>query len=409
MIAYLDGWMQVRPLDTENRRDIRRFVEFPFTLYADCPQWMPPLAASVKAVLDRRHYPFYKHSEADFFVAEEGRDVVGRIAVLENRRYNEYNQCRAAFFYLFDAIDDMAVAGGLFAAAAAWATRRGLDMLYGPKGFLRADAVGILVEGFEHRAALSMPYNYAYYPRLLEAAGFAKEIDYLSGYVTAGHDLDARFYTLAEKIKARRGFWVKSFTSKRELRAWIPRVQRVNNEAFTHAWGYYPLDDDEVQLIGRQLLSVADPRLMKIVMKGDDIAGFAFVFPDISDALKKTRGRLWPFGWIRILAEFKRTRRMCGNGIGLLPKYQGMGGSTLLYVELARTLKAAQATFCDLAQVLETNTKSLGDMNAIGVQWYKRHRVYRRALSFADPHINHEHTGHHHGHTSEETRASLDH
>ena len=372
--------MNIRTLNTANRHDVRQFVELPFTLYEDCPQWMPPLVSSVKASMNRRTYPFYKHSEADFFLAEDGDAVVGRIAVLENRRYNEYNHRKAAFFYHFDVIDDVDVARVLFDAAADWATRRGLTILYGPKGFLRSDAPGILIEGFEHRAALSMPYNYAYYPHLLEAAGFEKEIDYLSGYVKEGQDLEDRFYDLAEKIKARRGFWVKSFTSKRELRAWIPKIQKVNNEAFTQVWGYYPLDDDEVQMIGKQMLSVADPRLMKIVMKGDDIAGFAFVFPDISDALKKTRGRLWPFGWISILAEFKRTRRMSGNGVGLLPEYQGMGGSTLLYVEFAKTLKAAHATHCDLAQAMETNVKSLGDMNAIGAQWYKRHRVYRRAL-----------------------------
>ena len=372
--------MKIHKLDTENKRDIRQFVDFPFTLYADCPQWAPPLVSGVKSTMNRRKYPFYKYSDADFFLAKEGNDVVGRIAVLENRRYNDFNQQKAAFFYYFDAIDDTAVGHALFDAAAAWATARGLTMLLGPKGFLRSDAPGILVEGFEHRAALSMPYNYAYYAHLAEAVSFEKEVDYLSGYLVGSDDLSERFYALAEKIKARRGLWVKSFKSKRELRAWIPRIQKVNNEAFTDVWGYYPIDDEEVQMIGKQLLAVANPRLMKVVMKDDDIAGFAFVFPDISDALKKTRGRLWPLGWIRILLALKRTRRMSGNGVGLLPAYQGMGGSALLYVELAKTLKTAKATHCDIAQAMETNVKSLGDMNAIGVKWYKRHRVYRKAL-----------------------------
>ena len=268
--------MNIRMLDTANRRDVRRFVQFPFTLYEHCPQWMPPLVSSVAATMDRRRYPFYRHSDADFFVAEDGGDVVGRITVLENRRYNDYNQRKAAFFYHFDVIDDAGVAQALFDVAADWAARRGLTVLYGPKGFLRSDAPGILIEGFEHRAALSMPYNYVYYPRFMETLGFEKEIDYLSGYVQQGQDLDERFYALAEKIKERRGFWVKTFRHKRELRAWIPKIQQVNNEAFTEVWGYYPIDDAEVQMIGKQLLSVADPRLMKIVMKGDDIAGFAF-------------------------------------------------------------------------------------------------------------------------------------
>jgi hypothetical protein len=331
--------------------------------------------------MNRRRYPYYRHSDADFFLAERDGEAVGRVAVLENRRYNDYHQARVAFFYYFDAVDDAEVAHGLFDAAARWAHARGLTRLMGPKGFLRSDAVGLLVEGFEHRAAMGMPYNHAYYPDLLEAAGFEKEVDYLSGYLKGHEDLSDRFYRLAEKIRARRGFWVKSFKNKRELRAWIPRIQQVNNEAFTDVWGYYPIDAAEAQMIARQLLTVADPNLMKVVMKDDEIAGFAFVYPDISEALKEVRGRLWPFGWMALLIARQRTRRMSGNGVGLLPKYQGLGASAVLYVELAKTLKAAKATHCDLAQAMETNVKSLGDMNALGVHWYKRHRVYRRALA----------------------------
>jgi hypothetical protein len=370
--------MRVRKLDTEDKKDVRQFVEFPFELYANCLQWVPPLISGVELALNRRKHPFYRHSDADFFVAEDNGRTLARIAVQENRRYNDYHHRKAAFFYYFDAVDDAEAARGVFEAAADWTARRGLNVLFGPKGFVRSDAPGILVEGFEHRAALSMPYNYDYYPRLVEAAGFAKEIDYLSGYLERGHDLPDRFYEIVEKVKQRRGFWVKTFKNKRELRAWIPQIQKVNNEAFTEVWGYYPIDDAEARMVGEQLLSVADPRLMKVVMKEDDIAGFAFIFPDISEALRKTRGRLWPFGWITILREFKRTRRLSGNGVGLLPEYQGMGASAVLYTEFAKTLKATQALHLDIAQAMETNLKSLGDLNAVGVIWYKRHRVYRR-------------------------------
>jgi hypothetical protein len=154
----------------------------------------------------------------------------------------------------------------------------------------------------------------------------------------------------------------------------------VNNEAFTDVWGYYPIDDAEVQMIGDQLLAVADPHLLKLVMKGDEIAGFAFIFPDITEALQATKGRLWPFGWVRILWALKHTRRLNGNGVGLLPEYQGFGATALLYTEFDKTLRQRNATWCEVAQAMETNIKSLQDMNAVGVTWHKRHRVYRRVL-----------------------------
>ena len=373
--------IQLRKLLVEDKVEVKRFIDFPIDLYARCPQWVPPLASSVRTTLNRDKHPFYRHSEAEFFIAEDDRgELLGRIAVLANSHYNEYHDSRVAFFCYFDTVDDLHVAKRLFDAAQEWAGERGLETLMGPKGFLRSDGMGILIEGFEHRAAPGIPYTYVYYQDLVDALGFEKEIDYLSGYVEGDYDLPERFYQIAERVKERRGFWVKSFQSKRELRRWAPRIQRINNEAFTEVWGYYPLDDAETQMISKQLLTIADPRMLKVVMKNDEVAGFAFVYPDISAALRDTKGRLWPFGWIRLLREFKRTRRLSANGIGLLPKYQGVGANAVLYVELMKTLKAREFDFCDVAQVAENNQKSLGDMMAGGVQWYKRHRIYRRPI-----------------------------
>lgn len=373
--------MQIRELDTQKRGDVKQFVDFPYELYRTCEQWGPPLTSSIRLALDRRRHPFYRHSDAAFFLAEQEGRTLGRIAVLENRRYNAYNQSRAAFFYLFDSVDDIAVSNALFEAAADWARARELDTLLGPKGMLRSDAVGILIDGFEHPTAMSMPYNYPYYARLLETAGFVKEVDYMSGYMTRQNEFPERFNRMVDRIKERSGFWVKSFNHKRELQPWIPKIQQVNNEAFTEVWGYYPIDDAEVQMIGKQLLAVADPRLIKIVMQGEDIAGFAFIFPDIAEALRKTQGRLWPLGWIHILFALRNTQRLLANGVGLLPKYQGLGATTVLYTEFAKTLYASNAQFCEFAQVLESNIKSLGDMNALGVRWHKQYRIYRLALT----------------------------
>jgi GNAT superfamily N-acetyltransferase len=372
--------VDVRTINPAQRRDVKKFVEFPFTLYTGCPQWSPPLVSTVKLAINRKKHPFYNHSDASFIIAERNGEVVGRIAVLDNRRYNDYNHTRVAFFYYFDTVDDVSVTQALFDKAADWARTRGLTTLLGPKGMMRADAYGILVEGFEYVAALGMPYNYPYYATLVTAVGFEKELDYVSGYLEQGDELPERIFQLVDKVKQRSGFWVKKFASKKELKSWIPAIQRVNNVAFTDVWGYYPIDDAEVQMIGKQLLAVADPRLLKLVMKGDDIAGFAFIFPDITETLQAIKGRLWPFGWARLLLALKQTRRLNGNGIGLLPEYQGFGATALLYSEFEKTFKQRNAIWCEVAQAMETNIKSLGDMNAVGVKWHKRHRVYRLVL-----------------------------
>jgi len=369
----------VRRIDPTNRRDVGRFIELPFCLYRDCPLWVPPMRGDMSGVF-KPDFPLYKHSEAAFFLHERDDDVQGRIAVVDNRRYNEHHGKRTAFFYYFDCIDDATVSRALFEAGETWARARGLNEILGPKGLLRADGVGLLVEGFEHRPAMGVPYNHAYYARLIEDAGLTKAHDFVSGYLTADYQLAERYYRVAEAVKKRRGFTIIQFETKDELRAMVEGIKRIYNESFESVWGYYPVDDDEINAIADRLISIADPRLIKLVMRGDEIAGFLFAYPDLSDAMRRARGRLWPFGWLHFLGEAKRTDWVSINGMGLLPQYQGLGGNAILYTELVKSVGGFHFKHADMAQVSEENMKSLGEGNALGVEWYKWHRVYRKSI-----------------------------
>jgi GNAT superfamily N-acetyltransferase len=373
--------MRIRLVDPRSRRDVKQFVRLPFALYRRCPQWVPPLMADVARALDPERHVFYRRSQAAFFLAESEGSVVGRLAVLDNRPYNDYHGSDVAHFCLFEAVDDRAVAEGLFAAAERWARQRGLTRLVGSKGMLRADGLGVLVEGFEHRPAVGIPYNYAYYGPLLESIGFVQEIDYLSAYLSASYHLPQRVHQLAERVKTRRGLAVKTFTSKDELRGWVPAIQRVNNEAFTQVWGYYPMDQAEAQAVADNLLAIADPRLIKLVLKGDEVVGFLFTFHDISEGLQRARGRLWPLGWLHLLRAFKRTDRANLNGMGLLPGHQGVGANAILYTELEKSFRQFGFRHAEFVQISKENSKSLGEAMFTQPQWIKRHRIYRRAIT----------------------------
>lgn len=372
--------MHVHKLETTRWRDVARFVRFPFELYADCSQWVPPLFSEAKAPLDRARHPFYAHSDAAFFLVESGSDTVGRIAVLEHRRFNRIRGERLAFFYLFDCIDDPQVSGMLFDAAFSWARSRGLVGIIGPKGFLQADSQGLLVEGFEYRPAVNIAYNHDYYDTLVKAAGLTKETDYYSGLITRETGLPQRFWNVADKVAERRGFWVKSFSSKDEMRAWMPRIGHIYNTAFMEHWEFCPVTERELEMIGDRLLAIARPELIKLVMKDEDVAGFVFAFPDIGEGLQKARGKLLPWGWWHIMRAFRTTKHVNFNGVGLLPAYQGSGANAVMYAELTRTLMQGDYTTGEAVQVEERNLKSLGDMKALGVRWHKVHRIYRGSL-----------------------------
>ena len=166
--------LQVIKVDTDSRRDVNRFIELQFTLYRDCRPWVPPLIDDMKMQLNRRKYPYYEHSEADFFIAEREGRPVGRIAALNNTRYNDYNKSHTAFFYFYDVENDPEASQALFGAVEDWARVRKLDKLVGAKGFLQADGLGILVDGFENRPAMGIPYNFPYYAALIEGAGYTR-------------------------------------------------------------------------------------------------------------------------------------------------------------------------------------------------------------------------------------------
>lgn len=372
--------MRVHRVDTSRRRDVNRFIDLPFSLYRDCPQWVPPLRSEVRLCLNRRKHPFYEHSDAEFFVVEADGHDAGRVAIIDNRNYNRAQNRHSGFFYLFECIDDVEAARALFDAAADWARGRGLDTISGPRGLLAVDGVGLLVDGFEHHPAVGIPYNLPYYERLLLARGFTKETEFYSGYLPGDYALNPRYTQVAQRVMERRGLHIKTFQNRRELVAWAPRLREVYNDSFRDGEGAFPLTEAELSVVADRLLSIADHRLIKLVMKGDEVIGFLLAFQDISAGLRRIKGRLWPLGWLVLMREFRRTEWVNVNGMGLLPEHRGVGANAVLYTEMAKSVQDFGFKHADVVQVEEKNAKSLAEMTALGVQWYKTHRVYRCAI-----------------------------
>ncbi len=369
----------VREIDTANRRDAGRFINFPFDLYRDSEHWVPALMGDAWMQLDRRRNPYYEHSDAAFFLAERDGNVVGRIAVLDNRHYNEHWRSNTAFFNLFDVENDLSVAESLFSAAEAWARGRGLKKVVGAKGFLQGDGIGILVKGFDRRPAMGIPYNYEYYGGLIESCGYSRQRDFISAYMPATIQLPPRLKEIAERMAERRGFTIRRFANKAELRAAVPAIVKLYNDTFVDNWEFNPVTEAEAKVIGDRFLQIADPRYIKLVMKGDQIAGFLFGFTNISDGLRKAKGRLWPFGWFWILRDLRNSKYLDLNGAGILEQYRGLGINAILYNEMEKTIREGRFHHTDLTQ-MEESVLTLNDTVKMGGELYKTHRIYEKAL-----------------------------
>ncbi len=372
----------VQQIDPSDPADVRRFLRLPFRLYQAHPLWVPPILMDASAQLNPRKHPFYEHSQAEFFLATlDGQDV-GRIALLENRPYNRHHGKKQGQFYLFECVEDFEVAQALFERAFERARTRGLNQVVGPKGFGPLDGYGMLIEGFEFRPAMTMMnYNPPYYPEYAGRLGFRKEVDFVSCYLGADKfRLPERVHRIAERAAARSGLHVQRFTRKKPLVAMAPKIGKAYNRAFVNNWEYYPLSEREVKFTVDSVLTVADPRLIKLIVHEDDVIGFLFAFPDVSAAIQRSHGRLLPFGIIDLLIEFKRTQWVAINGAGVLPEFQGRGGNALLYSEMEKTIHESGFRHADLTQVAETAVQMRHDLENVGGVAYKNHRVFIREL-----------------------------
>lgn len=374
--------ISIEKVDTKNKAAVRSFLRLPFRLYQGHQLWVPPILLDAAVQLNPDKHPFYEHSEAEFLLAIQDGEVVGRIALLVNNPYNTYHDKRQAQFYLFECIDDLGVAERLFEWAFEWARVRDLETIIGPKGFSALDGYGMLVDGFEHRPAMTMMnYNPTYYPKMMEALGFSKEVDFVSCYLGADRFfLPERVHRIAERAAKRSGLNVLRFRNKKEMRKWAPKIGKTYNQTFINNWEYYPLSDREIKFLTDNILGFADPKLIKIIVHGEDAVGFLFGFPDVSAAIQRSKGRIIPFGLFDLLLESRRTRWIALNGAGVLPEFHGRGGNALLYSEMEKTMREFDYLHADLTQVAETAVQMRKDLENVGGVPYKNHRVFIKEL-----------------------------
>lgn len=372
--------IKIFEIDLTNKKQVRRFIQFPFKLYRGNPCWVPPLLSEAYRALNPHDHYIYQDAQAAYFLAEKDGETAGRIATLYNPRHARYTGKNTASFSFFESINDTLVSQALFDRIFEWARQRGLEEMTGPRGLTSLDGSGVLVKGFEHRAALNMPYNYPYYDTLIKGAGFERVSDSLSGYLPGDYELPERVETIAQKVMQRRGLSIKSFSTKKEMKEWVPRVAETYQKAFNVRPDSIPFSDSEIQAQGDALITIADPRLIKLVMAGDEVIGFIFSYHDISPALQKSGGKLFPLGWLYILQEQKKADWININGLGLVPEHQRVGGDAILFTELAKSVRSFGFKHADIVAVEDSNFASRNDLEALGVNWYKAHRNYRRDL-----------------------------
>jgi hypothetical protein len=373
--------MKIIKLNLSDQYRIQHFIDLPFRIYRDNQQWVPPLATDAKNVLDPQKNAFFKHSTAAFFLAvTDDGSPVGRLVILNNRNFNSYNHTQMAYFCLFESFNDRQIAKDLFEEGFEWARKQKLTTISGPKGFSALDGMGMLIKGFDHRPAFGVSFNPDYYPNLIESVGFEKESDIVSGYLSTEFSFPEKIHKISELVQQRRGLKIVTFRNKRDLRRMVPTITAMYNEILESTPGSVPLTEEEAEGIANMIIWVANPRLIKIIEKDNKPVGFLFAYPDISAALQRTKGRIFPFGWLQLILEMRRTKWVNINGAGIIEQYQGMGGTAILFSEMYKSVLEGGFKHADIVQIGVENDKMQRELRELGIDFYKIHRVYKRAL-----------------------------
>jgi len=371
----------IKQIDLSNKKQVKAFLRLPEIIYRDDPLWVPPLQNDALRMLNIRKNPFFKHSTAAFFLAFDGNGCpVARLACLNHRPFNAYNQEKTAFFYLFESMDLPGISVPLFEAAAVYARQQGLNKIIGPKGFSALDGLGLLSEGFEFRPALGIPYNPSYYIPLIEEAGFQMTDEILSGFMKRGFERDPKIDIIARRVQERRGLTIAQFRTRRDLRKLVPQLHDLYNDAIKGTAGNFPITIEEARNMANQILWLADPTMIKIVMKGSRPVGFLFAYPDPSNALQRSKGRLFPLGWLYILHELKTTHWLNVNGAGMIEEFRGSGGTAILFNEIVKSSANSRYTHAEVVQIGAKNERMLRELSNLGITFCKKHRMYSRLI-----------------------------
>lgn len=362
----------------ETKKDLRRFIDFPYKLHRRDPLWVPQLRMDVRKLLDKKKHPYFEHGEADFFLAERDGKVVGRIMATENRAHNEFHEDRVGFFGFFETIDDQEVASELLDTAAAWLRARDLDTIRGPASYSSNEECGMLVEGIDTPPTILNPHNPPYYPVLVEGAGFAKAKDLIQ-FQSTSTEMPERLVRAAELIARRKGITLRSINMKR-YREEIETVKKIYNEAWEKNWGFVPMTDAEVDRLADDLKPVLIPDFVVFAEMKGKVIGFAAALPDMNVALKKNpSGRIFP-GIIKILLAARKIKRLRILMLGLLPEYRKTGADALMYHRIWAVGQERGFNWGEGGWILEDNTAMKNALERIGFEPYKTLRLYDRAL-----------------------------
>ena len=370
--------MEVRKV--ENKGDLRRFIEFPYRLYQNDPVWVPPLRKEQWHHFDPSHNPMLNHCDYGLFLLQDRGQVVGRVSAFVDRLALKFWNKPIGLFGSYECVDDDEGSRLLLETARTWLQEHDMKMMRGPWSFASQEW-GLVIEGFTPPPVVLAPHNPPYYIHQLNVFGMEKAKDLLVYYADSkeGFQIPERYLALAKKVQKEYGIKLRSLDMSR-LEEEITTIVEIINRSIGTNWGFRPVTGEEARAMARDLKPILDPKAV-VIAEGPngEAIGFSISIPDINILLRGLNGRLFPFGWLKLMYGIPHLKKFRIWGLGIVPEYQMKGVGPLLYCHTYEMLYSRGVSL-EINWVLEDNDRMNNALHKLGVKFLRRYRVYEMTI-----------------------------
>ncbi len=368
--------------EVTTKKDIKKFILFPEKLYKDCEYFIPPLHRNERKTLSNTRNPAFTFCESKYWLAYHRNKVVGRVAGIINYKYNDFHKTSYARFGWLDFIKDVEVVKALLQTVENWAREKKMVIMHGPLGFTSFDASGVLINGFEETPTSFAHYNYPYYDEMIREAGYKKEIDWVEFQIMVPPVLPEKVIRGAELIRKRYQVHEARFSSKKEMMRYIKSFFNLINKAYNGLYGFTELNPQQVEEVSKEFLPLVTPDFSSFILDKDDhLIGVGVTIPSLSKALKRSKGKIYPFGIIRIMKVLKKNDTVDFLLIAIDPKYQNKGINAIIFEQIAESLIRNNIKFIETNRELENNAKVQALWKDYNPRQHKTARSYIKTLS----------------------------
>lgn len=368
--------------EIKKKNDIRKFVKFPTMLYKDSPYYVPAIYGDELNMFNPKKNGAFEYAECKLFLAYQDKKIVGRVCGIISYAYNEKKNVKQVRFSRLDMIDNIEVTEALLKKVKEYGLSKGMNEMIGPIGFSDMDKQGMLVEGFEEMSNSLTTYNYPYYLTHLEKLGYIKDADWLEYQVFTPEEEIERITRIADLIKKRYGYQVIKLKGKSEVPHYAHRAFELINESFAPLYGVVTLTESQINAAVKQFVSIINFDYLFLVNdKEGNLIGFGLLVPSLNKALRKSKGKLFPFGFLRVLKALKTHEVLDMYMIAVKPEFHKKGVNALILCEGIKTGIKNGVKYAETGPELETNESVRTQWNEFKTRQHRRRRCFKINLS----------------------------